>query len=92
MTVNIAGIMGTIALAGVAYGLINAGGTRIHDAVTATKEKNIITLTKRYTRIENPGKFWGCLAGNALLGLVYCFIAGAIAYVLIFSPSASPLR
>ncbi len=92
MSVNIAGIMGTIALAGLAYGLINAGGTRIHEAVGALREKRVTTLKKRYTRAENAGKYWLCTLGNFVFGLLLCFIAGAIVYVLLFSPAASALR
>ena len=91
MSVDIGGIFLKIGLAALSYGLIESGGTRIHGAITARREGRASVFKHKFTKQENPAKFYTWQIINFILGLFLCFIAGAIIYALLFAPAASAL-
>lgn len=92
MKVDIAGIMTKIALLGIAYWLVDAGGNALQDAAGSLRARQVTTTKGICRRTENPGKYWLWVGSTFLWGVLLCFIAGAIIYYVIPPEAASTLR
>lgn len=93
MTVNIAGIMASIAAVASSYFLVDLAGGSFREGVEALKNRHVTTEKKRFTRHENRFKYWLWVVRLFAFGLLMSLLAAGIVYVVFFEqpPELKPI-